>query len=76
MTITDEALRLKNGVPVSTQGTQCPKSKTQQGVSRFTGDRFPGISDNDLVFELLSRGWNVGCNAELLPPRYWFEGNA
>ena len=63
-------------VPVSTQGTQWPKHETQELVSEITGSRYPEISDNDLVFELLSRGWSVGCDAELLPPRYWYEGNA
>ena len=61
---------------MSTQGTQWPKHETQELVSEITGSRYPEISDNDLVFELLSRGWSVGNDAELLPPRYWYEGNA
>ena len=72
----DAAGCLKGCVPVSTRGTQWPKHETQELVSEVTGSRYPEISDNDLVFELLSRGWSVGNDAELLPPRYWYEGNA
>ena len=67
---------LNGCVPVSTRGTQWPKQETQEGISEITGSRYPEISDHDLVFELLSRGWNVGCDAELLPPRYWYGEDA
>ena len=29
-------------------------------------------TEQDLVHELIKRGWSVGCDAELLPPRSWY----
>lgn len=58
-----DAKRCLNGcVPVSTPMTQVQNLETAR--------------DQDLVHELLNRGWSVGCDAELLPPAYWYEGNA
>ena len=62
MTPSDASGGLKGCVPVSTAGPHVQYSETH--------------SDFELVKELINRGWNVGCDGELLPSRDWFEGNA
>ena len=53
---------LRARVPVSTADSRVQKPET--------------ATDQALVHELLNRGWRVGCDAELLPPRSWYEGDA
>ena len=58
----DAQMGLDGCVPVSIAGLRVQNPET--------------ATDQALVHELLNRGWRVGCDAELLPPRYWYEGNA
>ena len=58
----DSETSLRGCVPVSTASTHVQNPET--------------ATDQSLVHELINRGWRVGCDAELLPPRHWYEGNA
>ena len=52
-------------VPVSTEETQCPNSETR--VTAIGHGQCAAAIDC-----LLEYGWIVGCDGELLPPR-WFR---
>ena len=67
---------LKDCVPVSTAGMHVQNLETHQRIPEQLARILLDCEPNQLVAALVVKGWTLGDDAELLPPRSWFEVNA
>ena len=68
--------RLMSCVPVSTSDTRVQKHETYQSISLITNRPLLDTKEHILLCELINRGWIVGCDGELLPPKTFGEVHA
>ena len=68
--------RLMTCVPVSTAGAHVQKHETHQSIPSITDRPLLDTNERMLLHELINRGWIVGCDGELLPPKSFGQAHA